>query len=369
MAVEFAHRRISLSGYRKICMETFRALGMTEQCASEVTDNLLFADLRGTNSHGIARIKQYSTQVAKGFINCKAEPEIVSERGGALVIDGHNGMGAHIASFAMKKTIEKAKSGGLAFTTVRNSTHFGVAAFYSTMALREDQIGLSFTNSLPFVAHYGSMKPCIGTNPLSIAFPCKEHRDFVLDMATSVVARGNILNCAREGKDIPYGWACDKDGHPTTNAQAALDGYCLPLGADRNYKGSGLSLSVDILSGILSGGVSGLDVRPIFTLAEDELSKGPGIGHAFGAVNISYFMDPEEFKARMDHYVGQLLSAPLAPGFTEIMMPGEPEFRLYDENLALGSVKIALENLNEVKAVCAKYCPGLDPEDYIVDGP
>ena len=234
------------------------------------------------------------------------------------------------------------------------------------MALEENQIGLSFTNSLPFVAHYGSMKPCIGTNPLSITFPCGKYRPFVLDMATSVVARGNIINCAREGKDIPYGWACDETGHPTTNADAALKGYCLPLGADRNYKGSGIALSIDILCGIINGGCAGLDVRPIFTLAEDELSKGPGIGHAFAAIDIDYFMDVEEFKARMDHYIEELKKAPLAPGFEEILMPGEPEFRQYDIHTARGSVEVALENLNEIKVITQKFCPEVNPEDYIL---
>ena len=366
MAVEFDHRRISLEGYKKICMSTFLALGMSQKCASEVTDNLLFADLRGTNSHGIARMKQYVTQTAKGFINCKAEPEIVSERGGSLVIDGHNGMGAHISTFAMEKTIEKARQGGLAFCTVRNSSHYGVAAYYSTMAVRAGQIGFAFTNTLPLVAHFGAKKPLTGTNPLTIAVPCEKHPDFVLDMATSVVARGNIVNCAREGKEIPLGWACDKDGYPTTDPKAAEKGFCLPLGADRAYKGSGIALAIDILSGILSGGAPCTEVRPIGTLTPDEYYKGPGICHAFGAIDIEYFMALDEFKARMDRFEDDLKAAPLAPGCEEILMPGEPEYRHYEENLKLGSVEIALENYQEVKDVCAKYCPEVDPEAFIV---
>ena len=354
MAVKFDSVQLKIEGYRKICAGAFAAVGLSKQTSSEVTENLLFADMRGTNSHGLTRLKAYLERLSAGIINNSAEPEILSDRGNSLLIEGHQGMGAHIATFAMKQTIEKAKQSGMAFTTVRNSSHFGVAAYYSTMALPENMIGFAVTNSLPFVAHYGAKKACVGTNPLSIAFPAEKHLPFVLDMATSVVARGNIINCAKEGKDIPYGWAADKDGYPTTDANAALAGFCLPLGADRSYKGSGLCLTVDILAGLLSGCKTGPDI------------KLTTIGHAFGAINIENFMDPEEFKARMDHYVGQLLSAPLAPGFTEIMMPGEPEFRLYDENLALGSVKIALENLNEVKAICAKYCPEIKPEDYIV---
>ena len=367
MAVEFESRRISLDGYKKICMGAFRALGLTEQCATEVTDNLLFADLRGTNSHGMARLKQYTTQVGKGFINAKAEPEIVSSRGGALVIDGHNGMGAHVSTFAMKETIQKAKEGGMAFCTVRNSSHYGVAAYYSTMALEEGQIGLAFTNTLPFVAHYGSKKPCTGTNPLTIAMPCEKHYNFVLDMATSVVARGNIVNCAREGVEIPLGWACDKDGYPTTDPNAAMTGYCLPLGADRNYKGSGICLAIDILCGVLSDGCSGLQVRPITSLQPEEYGKGPGICHAFGAINIDYFMEVSTFKAKMDALIDDLKAAPKAPDLDEILMPGEPEYRHYDENVKAGSVAIALENFEEVKDICAKLCPEVHPDEFVVD--
>ena len=367
MAVHFDSVKLRIDGYKKICMGAFRALGMSEQCASEVTDNLLFADMRGTNSHGLARLKQYTTQVGKGFILAKADPEIVSERGGALVIDGHNGLGAHVSTFAMKKTIEKAKQGGMAFCTVRNSSHYGVAAYYSTMALKEGMIGLAFTNTLPFVAHYGSMKPCTGTNPLTIAFPCEKNYNFVLDMATSVVARGNIVNCAREGKEIPIGWACDKDGYPTTDANAAMAGYCLPLGADRNYKGSGICLAIDILCGLLSNGCSGLQVRPITTVKPEDLSKGPGICHAFGAIDIEYFMDLQQFKARMDEYIDELKAAPTAPGFTEILMPGEPEYREYDRHLASGTVDIALENFHEVCDITAKLCPEIDPKAYVAE--
>ena len=366
MAVQFESINLSIEGYKKICMGAFLALGMTQQCATEVTDNLLFADMRGTNSHGLARLKQYTTQVGKGFIIADAEPEIVSERGGALVIDGHNGLGAHTSTFAMQKTIEKAKQGGMAFCTVRNSSHYGVAAYYSTMALKEGQIGLAFTNTLPFVAHYGSMKACTGTNPLTIAMPCERNYNFCLDMATSVVARGNIVNCAREGKEIPIGWACDKDGYPTTDPNAALTGYCLPLGADRNYKGSGICLAIDILCGVLSGGCSGLQVRPITTVAPEDLHKGPGICHAFGAIDINYFMDVDEFKKKMDDLIDELKAQPLAPGFEKIMMPGEPEYLQYDKHAALGSVEIALENFHEVCEICEKLCPDVNPKDYVV---
>ncbi|MBR4768112.1 MAG: Ldh family oxidoreductase [Lachnospiraceae bacterium] len=353
MAVKFESVKLDIEGYKKICLGVFKGLGVSEKCASEVTDNLLFADMRGTNSHGLTRLKQYTDRILQGAILPDAEPEIVSERGSALVIDGHRALGAHTATFAMKKTIEKAKVSGMAFTTVRNSSHFGVAAYYSTMALPENMIGFAFTNSLPFVAHYGAKQACTGTNPLTIALPCEKNLPFVLDMATSVVARGNILNCAKEGKDIPFGWAMDRNGYPTTDAKAAMEGFCLPLGADRSYKGSGLCLAVDSLCGVLSGGPFGPNV------------KNNAISHAFGAVNIDFFMDPAEFKARMDEYVEALKSAPLAPDFEEILMPGEPEYREYARHKASGTVDIALENFHEVCLITEKFCPEIDPKSFL----
>ena len=355
MAVKFDSVKLGIDGYRKICLGVFRGLGVLEETAREVTDNLLFADMRGTNSHGLTRLKQYTDRLKQGALVPDANPEIVHERGSALTIDGHRALGAHTATFAMKKTIEKARTAGMAFTTVRNSSHFGVAAYYSTMALPENMIGLAFTNSLPFVAHYGAKEAFTGTNPLTIALPCDRHLPFVLDMATSVVARGNILNCAKEGKDIPIGWAMDRNGYPTTDAKAAMEGFCLPLGADRSYKGSGLCLAVDSLCGVLSGGPFGPDV------------KNNAISHAFGAVNIDFFMDPAEFKARMDEYVEKLKSAPLAPGCDEILMPGEPEYREAAKHEKSGTVDIALENFQEVIRITGEFCPEIDPRDYLVE--
>ena len=353
MAVTFDSVPLRIDGFRTICEHVFRAIGLTEQCNREVTENLLFAEMRGTNSHGITRLRQYTDRVTKGMIHGTAEHEILSDRGSALVIDGHHGMGAHIGTFAMQKTIEKAKGSGMAFTSVKNSSHFGVAAWYSMMALPEGMIGFAFTNSLPFVAHYASGKPCVGTNPLSAAFPCEKHLPFVLDMATSVVARGNILNCAKEGKPIPYGWAADKDGRPTTDANEALKGFCLPLGADRSYKGSGLCLTVDILCGLLSGGVFGPEVT------------GSAIGHAFGAIDIDYFMDFAEFTSLMDRYIDELKAAPCAPGSDEILMPGEPEFRSYQTHLASGTVDIPLETFREVCRITETFCPEIDPAAFL----
>jgi LDH2 family malate/lactate/ureidoglycolate dehydrogenase len=235
MALEYDSILISPQGHRNICQAVFRRIGMSEPCADAVSDSLLFADLRGTNSHGISRIKQYTDNARSGYFDIKGEPEIIGDRGGTLHINGHNGYGAHVSTFAMQKAIERARTTGIAFCVVNQSTHFGAAAYFAMMALPYDCIGLALSNGVPTVAHHGANRAQTGTNPLAIAFPAQRHRPYVLDMATSVAAGGNIINCAREGKPIPSGWACDSQGQPTTDAKQALQGYCLPLGG---YKGS-----------------------------------------------------------------------------------------------------------------------------------
>jgi LDH2 family malate/lactate/ureidoglycolate dehydrogenase len=328
MAVKFDSYTMSIEGHQKICRSVFKAAGMSEQCANEVADNLLFADLRGTNSHGITRLKLYTDNARSGYFNVKGEPEIISDRGATIHIDGHNGFGAHVSVFAMKKTIERAKELGIALCSVRHSTHFGAAAYYSMMALEHNCIGFALTNALPSVAHHASKRPQVGTNPLTIAFPAKRNRPYVLDMATSVVAGGNVINCAREGTPIPLGWACDKDGNPTTDPKAALSGYYLPLGG---YKGSGIALAIDVLCGILSGGNYGLHITKADKMKEEEIKNGPGICHMFAAIDISFFCDPEEFKETMDRFIDELKEAPVAPGYDKIMVAGEPEFLNYEK--------------------------------------
>jgi LDH2 family malate/lactate/ureidoglycolate dehydrogenase len=363
MAVEFDSYIISIEGHRKICNAVFSAAGMSEQCAREVSDNLLFADLRGTNSHGISRLKLYTDNAISGYWNVKGEPEVVADKGAAIQIDGHNGYGAHVSTYAMKKTIERAKETGIAICTVRNSTHFGAAAYYSMMALEHDCIGIASTNALPMVAHYASKIPMMGTNPLSITFPAERNYPFVLDMATSVVAGGNIVNCAREGKPIPLGWACDKDGNPTTDPNEAIKGFFLPFGS---YKGSGIALAIDIICGILGRGCYGPHLRKAGQLKGDDIKKGPGISHMFAAIDISFFYDPGEFKKSMDTFIDEFKGAPAAPGYEKIMMPGEPEFLKYEKYSREG-IPVAKENFRQICDICEYYGLDIDPHDYIVE--
>jgi len=362
MTMDCDHYRISSAGHQKICMTVLQKVGLSPQGAGEVSASLLFADLRGIDSHGISRLKLYTDNARTGYFNPSGEPEVVSDRGGAICIDGHNGFGAHIATFAMTKTIERARQIGIALCTVRHSTHFGAAGYYSMMALEHDCIGLALSNALPMVAPHASRRPQVGTNPLSVAFPTLRNRPYVLDMATSVAAGGKIVNHAREGKPIPLGWACDRDGNPTSDAREAMKGYYLPLGG---YKGSGIALAIDMLCGVLSSGQYGLHIVKSSQLGPDRIQDGPGIGHLFAAIDIAFYRDPEAFKREIDAYIDEIKAAPTAPGFEEVLVAGEPEFIL-QEQIGKAGIPVARGSFQEICDVCAACGADIDPREYVI---
>lgn len=362
MAISYDSYFIDSEGHRKICNTVFRGVGLSEQSAAEISDNLLFADLRGVSSHGISRLMSYVDYAKSGYWNVAGEPEIIERRGATMIVDGHNGFGAHISTFAMKETIRLAKELGIAICAVRHSTHFGMAGYYSSMALAHDCIGFALTNALPTVAHHASKRPQTGTNPLTIAIPAKRNRPYILDMATSTAAGGKVVNCQREGVPIPEGWACDKDGNPTTDPSVALKGYYLPMGG---YKGSGLALAIDILCGILNSGTFGRNLFKANQLSPEKLKNGPGIGHFFAAIDISFFRDPEEFGETMDEFIDDLKTAPVAPGYEEILVAGEPEF-LLQEKYSREGIPVAKGCFAEICALCEQNGFQVNPKEYLL---
>jgi LDH2 family malate/lactate/ureidoglycolate dehydrogenase len=299
--------RLDSEQVRPFCSQILQGVGMTQKYADTVVDNLIFADLRGVSSHGISRMKTYSDRARKGYCNVSPNIRILRDKGSSILLDGDNGYGAVVGKTAMELTMERAKEYGCAICSVCNSNHFGAASYYTTMASGNDMIGFCCTNSQPNMAPYGSKEPLIGTNPFSIAIPAGEYPPVVLDIATSVVARGNILNAAKEGKSIPDGWAMDKDGNPTNDAQLALQGSVLPFGG---HKGSGIAIAIDAICGILSGAAFGQHIRQ---LTEEGMrgaeGKGPDVGHLFAAISIAPLQDIGIFKVRMDQMINELKSA------------------------------------------------------------
>ncbi|MDR6881002.1 Ldh family oxidoreductase [Bacillus sp. 3255] len=328
---------------QSFCRDVFIRAGVPEGRASIVSESLIQADLRGVESHGVVRTGIYLKRVEKGMMDPQAEPEIVSEHGSTALIDGRNNFGSVVGSYALDIAMARAKQYGAAIVGVKGSNHFGTGAYYAQKAIEQDLILLVMSNASQTMPPTGGIRPFIGTNPLCIGVPAGEENPFILDMATSVVARGKIIVAAQKGEAIPLGWAIDKEGRPTTDAEAALEGSVLPVGGPKGYA---ISMFIDILSGVLTGAGYGQYVNNMY----ENWDEPQNVGHFFIAVDISRFLPLELFKQRVDQYIRQIKSEPKAPGVTEIMVPGDMERRQTEDRKREGILlppKVAAE-LNEI---------------------
>lgn len=348
--------RMNPDGVCRICTEIFCSAGYPRENAEFIAKSLVFADIRGVSSHGVARIKSYMERAKKEHWN--ADPQITYQQKGAIcMVDGDDGFGSIVGTRAMEKAVEMAKEHGIGFCSVRRSAHYGMASYYPMLAAEAGMIGFSCTNGVSNLAHFGSMEGMLGTNPFSMAVPMQGCSPLVLDVACSVTARGNISNCKREGKEIPLGWAIDSEGNPTTDPARALVGAVLPFGG---HKGSGIAIMVDILCGILNQGVTSKHVR-------EDKSAGPNVGHTMIAIDIAAFEDPAEFDARMKRFAAELKAAKTAPGFAQIYLPGELEAERASYNRIHG-IKMGRGAFTELCEACHEYGVSDDPHQYIMEG-
>ena len=308
----------------------FRHFGVPEEDARTAAAVLQSADLRGIDSHGVARLHSYFDMLTLGRIEPKANVTIVRETPSTATVDGGNGLGLVVGPKANAIAMEKAVAAGSGWVSVRNTNHFGIAGYYVLQALERDLIGWAMTNTTRLVAPLWGAERMLGTNPIAIAFPGLEEPAIVIDMATTAAAYGKIEIARRAGKRIPTGWAIDRAGATTTDPNAMIDGGAmLPLGSDRDrggHKGYGLAVMVDVLSAVLSGANWGPFVPP-FALRQEipTRSVGKGIGHFFGALRIDAFIEKDEFKRQIDELVRTLRKTRPAPGTTGPLIPGDPE--------------------------------------------
>jgi len=302
---------------KPFCVGVLCHAGMPEEEAEIVADNLVQADLRGVDTHGVSRLHVYVERLKRGLVLPKTESKIVKETPTTALVDGGNGMGAVVGVRAMRLAIEKAQAAGTGFVAVKNSNHFGAAAYFAMMALPYDMIGLTLTNGPAVMAPWGASRSYFGTNPFAVAIPSLEEPPVVLDMAASVAARGKIIMAAKKQESIPLGWAIDPEGNPTTDPEAALKGSLLPLG----YKGYGIAFIVEILSGILTGGPFGPGVGELY-----RFEKPQEVCHLFGALAVEAFTPVQEFKQRVDRLIREVRATPKAPGVEKIYFPGEIEW-------------------------------------------
>jgi len=309
---------------------TFMHFGVPEADAALAAEVLALSDLRGIDSHGVARLHTYFDMLTLGRINPKPTVKIVRELPATAVVDGDNGLGLVVGPKANIICMDKADAVGSAVVSVSNTNHFGMGGYYPIKALERGLIGWSMTNTTKLVAPLWGAERMLGTNPIAIAFPCNEEPPVVIDLATSATAYGKIEIAKRKGADIPYGWAIDKDGNMATKPEQMVEGGALlPLGSTREmggHKGYGLAAMVDILCCVLSGANWG-PFAPPFALRQEipARSVGKGIGHAFGAMRIDGFIDPLEFRNQMDDWVRTFRATKPAPGTTGVVIPGDPE--------------------------------------------
>lgn len=311
--------------------------GMERKGAEITAEVLILADKRGIESHGVARLKRYVDYLKVGVVRADAKIKVVNETPVSLVVDGDGGMGAVVGHFTMSRCIEKAKENFICLASVRNSNHYGIAGYYTLMALKARMIGLSFTNSAPLVVPTYSKDAMIGTNPISVGVPAKKHRDYLLDMATSTVPRGKLEVKAREGSSIPSTWATDEKGLPTTDAQRVLDnlavrkgGGLLPIGGagmeNGGHKGYGMASVVDIFCGVFSNGCVGTDVY-------GKKGKPAEVAHFLGAINPAAFTGQEAVQDKMDHYIDMMTLSHKASGEYRIFVAGEKEYEATEQNV------------------------------------
>lgn len=332
---------------KRFMIAVLSELGLTPEDGGIVADSLVGANLRGVDSHGVTRLSIYAKRLELGAINPRPDIKVIAESDATLLVDGGNGMGQVVGYRAMELGIAKAKRHGAVDVAVRNSNHFGTGAFFLQQAVAHDLIAYAMSNAPSTMAPWGGLQPYLGTNPYAFGVPAGQYAPILVDMATSVVARGKIITASKEGKDIPEGWAIDKEGRPTTNAEAALAGSVLPFAGPKGYA---IAMMVDLMSGVLGGAGFGSHVNNIY----GDYDKTQNVGHYFHLTDISRFMPVELFKQRVDQMIGEMKHSPKAAGVEEIFVPGEIENRIEERRLREG-IPLSAEVYDDLQRTGAQF--------------
>ncbi|HYB20069.1 MAG TPA: Ldh family oxidoreductase [Thermodesulfobacteriota bacterium] len=340
------------------CQSVFEKLGIPPQDAFIVADVLVAADLRGIDSHGVARLRRYYTGLKNGMMVARPEIKVVKETPITALIDAGGALGQMAGIRGMRMAIEKALKNGAGFVAVGNSNHYGIAGYYSLMARKDDLIGISLTNSDAYVVPTFGKEVMLGTNPISVTVPTLQERAFVLDMSTAVATLGKMEVASRMGEKIPPGWATDENGRSCddpsrviSNIRSKAGGGILPLGGEGEefggHKGYGLDLLVDILCGVLSG--SGY-LNLLYPKTPEGKPLPSKVGHFFGALRIDYFRQPEEFKRDMDDLIRRLKNSAKAEGQKRVFIHGEKEFEC-EERYRREGIPLYYKVYEDLKAI------------------
>ena len=340
---------------REFSQKTFEFFDVPKEDAKLASEVLSMSDIRGIDSHGVARLHTYFDMLENKRINPKPNIKIIRESLSTATVDGDNGLGLVVGPKANEIAMNKASEAGTGWVSVSNTNHYGIAGYYVIKALEKDLIGWSMTNTTKLVAPLWGAERMLGTNPIAIAFPAKEEPPIIIDLATCAAAYGKIEIANRKSDKIPEGWAIDSEGNQNINPEKMINGGALlPLGSDRErggHKGYGLAIMVDFLCAVLSGANWG-PFTPPFALRQEipEKSVGKGIGHFFGAMRVAAFIDLDEFKMQTDDYIRTMRSTKPAPGTNGPIIPGDPEREAEEirskEGIPL--VEPVIEELNDI---------------------
>lgn len=333
--------RVTVESIENVVLETLGKVGVDRKDCFVILDTILFANKRGVATHGVGRLPLYVEKIKAGHLNPKNEMQILFDLEATALMDARNGFGQIAAYKAVTLAIAKAKKYGISVVGVRNSNNFGTAGYFGDLAARVNCAALIFANAAPAIAPSGGNKMIFGTNPLCFAFPGSgKHDPILLDMATTVAARGKIRLAAKNGEKIPLDWALGPDGKPTDDPNVALQGSLLPIGG---YKGYGISFFVDIFAGLLSGSSYGGKVKNL-----NKMNENSGNGHLFIIIDVEKFMSIEEKDNRIE-YLYRAVKDCGEPG--KVFVPGEIEYnRLYQNAVSVEISEKQIEEINKTAA-------------------
>lgn len=351
--------RMSWSDLHKFVTEIFVRVGMTEGDAACEADALIWANLRGVDSHGVWRLPWYLDNVDRGIMNPKPDIRTVTETAATVLIEADKAFGPVVTTPAADLAVQKAEQAGVGWVLIRNHTHQGALGYYAERIMKKDMAGLAIACARPNMVPFGAKVAGLNNSPLAICVPAGRHAPLILDMATSVVALGKVMVAADAGECIPEGWAVDEEGQPTTDPSKA--GALVPLGGP---KGSGMALLFECLASIMAGNAL---VQPILSASsgrngEQQSEQRRQVGHIAShnqnsimvAIDISGFMQLEDYKKQVDELIDSVKSLPTANGFAEILVPGERKQRCYAERIKNG-IPLAAPTLGSLRGVAERF--------------
>jgi len=357
-----SEKKATWESLKEFTQKVFEKAGLPPKDAELEADALVWANLRGVDSHGVLRIPWYIENIDKGVMNPTPNIQVEKETPATLLLDADRALGPVVTVLAMNRAMEKAKNVGIGWVLIRNTTHQGAMGYYPQMAAYKNMAGIAFVCSPPNMAPYGARVAGVHNSPLAICVPAKRHRPLILDMATSVAAGGKINLAKDKNIDIPEGWALDKEGKPTTDPRQA--GALLPFGGP---KGSGLAMMFECLSSVMAGNPlleMALLGKEIGSTPRDQKPEAVGERSSYvprhiqnsvvAAVDISTFTDVEGYKEHVDSLIDGLKALPKAEGFSEIFVPGEPEERTYDERVQSG-IPLPQGTVSNLRSVADRF--------------